>query len=102
MGLRTCAIAFTTGSQTVRLTFSALSSSSSALPDWSRLPPPAPPAPLAPSEDIAVIPHMHTLAPSISEGIPVEPPSPQELWGPASRPPSFYPQFPSTPHPGPP
>ena len=52
-------------------------------------------APPAPSDDIAVIPPMmprHTLVPSVSEGIPVEPPSPDELWG-TSRPPSFYPQY---------
>ena len=105
MGLRTCAIAFTIGSRIVRLMFSALSSSSSALPDWSRLPPPVPPAPLAPPEDVAIIPAgmpMHTRIPSVSEGIPVVPPSPQQLWGTGSRPPSFYPQFPSTPHTGPP
>ena len=106
MGLRTCAIAFTIGSRIVRPIFSALSSSSSALPEWSRLPPRVPPALPAPAEDVAIIPAgmpMHTRVPSaVSEGILVEPPSPQQLRGPGSRPPSFYPQFPSTPHPGPP
>ena len=108
MGLRTCAIACTIGSRTVRLLFSALSSSSYTLPDWSNLPHAVAPAPLAPPEDIAVIPPampMHSLVPSVLEGIPVEPPSPQQLWGTPSRPPSLYfqhPQVPITPPPGPP